>query len=403
MTDAADRMPAGAGAVTASGQKSRDAALAAGIMSPRSRPPQNGVPSSLQTPARDPAPEPTAEPAAVRAPVPAPPPAATPTPAPAPAEDHAGTLAALDALGDEAGYFERLGPDHAALFLDEGPVLLVTFETLSSIAATPGGLPLGWRVAKARGWSCLCLVSQRDDWYRANPVFGFFDRQVDDAFFEDFDRVVFWGAGRGGYAAAAFSATAPGATVLLAAPQATLDPRITGWDARFRDSRRTAFDTRYGYAPDMIDGAGPVYLVYDPEQVLDAMHASLFTRPFVTKLPCPLIGADPGGMLAEMDLLEPLLVAACDGSFTAARFWSGYRQARRKYGPWLRSLAGRMTERGRPVLAAMVLRNGAKRLNSRRMRRQAEALAAELAEAGITLPKALPDTLPAVPPETGGR
>jgi hypothetical protein len=49
-------------------------------------------------------------------------------------------------------------------------------------------------------------------------------------FFDDFDQVVFYGAGQCGYAAAAFSVATPGATVVAIQPQATLDPRVTEWD-----------------------------------------------------------------------------------------------------------------------------------------------------------------------------
>ena len=138
-------------------------------------------------------------------------------------------FARLEEIGEQAGYFQWLGRKHAAFFLDESPTLIVTFETAASIrTGQPDQLPLGYGVAKGRGWSHLGLIARSDTWYRDPAVYAYFDRLVDDAFFEDFDRVVFWGAGMAGYAAAAYSVTAPGATVILGAPQATLDPRIAG-------------------------------------------------------------------------------------------------------------------------------------------------------------------------------
>ena len=74
-------------------------------------------------------------------------------------------------------------------------------------------------------------------------------------FFDDFDHVVFYGAGPCKYAAAAFSVAAPAATVDAIQPQTTLDPRITDWDDRYMKMRRTDFTSRYGYAPDMLDAA----------------------------------------------------------------------------------------------------------------------------------------------------
>lgn len=295
-------------------------------------------------------------------------------------------LEALESLGEDEGYYEPLGKRHAALFSDEGPVLLVTFETLASIRARPGHRPLGHQIAKAKGWSSLCLIACEDSWYRDRAVYRFFDRQVDDAFFEDFDRVVFWGAGMGGYAAAAYAVTAPGATVILAAPQATLDPRVTGWDERFRARRRLSFTDRYGYAPEMIEGAGPVHVIYDPQHLPDAMHASLFTRGFVTMLPCPWIGPDPAAELEEMELLAPLLTAACEGRFTPALFWQAYR-ARRQHAPYIRRLGEVLEARGRLWLNALLHRAAGRTLKSRRFRRRGEALEAELAETGRRLPE----------------
>ena len=43
----------------------------------------------------------------------------------------------LDRIGDAHGYYERLGPEHAALFVDAGPKLLVTFETRDAIRRSP--------------------------------------------------------------------------------------------------------------------------------------------------------------------------------------------------------------------------------------------------------------------------
>ncbi|MGD9919212.1 MAG: phosphoadenosine phosphosulfate reductase, partial [Paenirhodobacter sp.] len=133
----------------------------------------------------------------------------------------------IEDLGDAEGYYEPLGARHHALFADRGPVLLVTFESLEAVRAHgEEELPLGFTLAESVGHSSLTLISQGETWFRDRAVYAYLDRLVDEAFFEDFDRVVFYGAGAGGYAATAFSVVAPGATVIALAPQATLDPRI---------------------------------------------------------------------------------------------------------------------------------------------------------------------------------
>ncbi|MEI4471154.1 phosphoadenosine phosphosulfate reductase [Frigidibacter sp. MR17.24] len=302
-------------------------------------------------------------------------------------------LAALEAHGDEAGYFEPLGADHAALFTDEGTTLLVTFETFDACRRDGDGMPMGQKLAAAQGWSSLCLLAEGSTWFRDRAVFGFFDRQVDDAFFEDFDRVIFWGANMCGYAAAAFSVTAPGATVILAAPQATLDPVVTGWDNRFTDRRRMDFTSRYGYGPDMIEGAGPVYLIYDPRSAPDAMHAALFTKPFVHKLACPFLGPMPARILSEMSILEPLIVAAGREDFTPGVFWKLYR-ARHRCRPWLRRMTQWLDQRNRVFLAALATRAAAERVEDGQFVDRLAELEAMLEEAGGSLPPALPTPKP---------
>jgi hypothetical protein len=295
--------------------------------------------------------------------------------------------ARIAALGEAAGAFEALGPRHSALFSDQGAVLLVSFETARAVrAAVPEQLPLAYRIAEGRNWSSLSLIAHDDTWFRDPAVYGYFDRLVDDAFFEDFDQVVFFGAGMCGYAAAAFSVTAPGATAILCQPQATLDPAFAGWDPRFAESRRLNFSDRYGFAPDMTEGAGPVFVIYDPEQTLDAMHAALFRRPHVTMLPCRHIGRDSAAALDAMHILPSILTAACSGIFDAAMFRTFWR-SRRNHVPYLRNLMGKLDTDGRPLLNAILCRNVVQRLNEARFRTRLAELEAQLDRAGLRLPQ----------------
>ena len=295
-------------------------------------------------------------------------------------------FARLEEIGEEAGYFRRLGQSHAAFFVDESPTLVVTFETVTSIRDhQPGQLPLGYHVAKGRGWSHLCLIARSNTWYRDPAVYAFFDQLVDDAFFEDFDQVVFWGSGMAGYAAAAYSVVSPGATVIVAAPQATLDPSIAGWDPRFIEMRRTSFTDRYGFAPDMTEGAGPVFVIFDPDQNLDAMHAALFARSHVTLLPCRNLGRDPGTALDHMRILPSMLAAAATESFDPSLFRIFYR-TRRNYRPYLRNVLTRLESDGRIKLAALVCRNVVGRLDAPKFAAHLKDFEAQLSSMGETLP-----------------
>ncbi len=301
-------------------------------------------------------------------------------------ESHADWVGRLRTLGDGAGFFKKLGASHAAIFTNNGPTLLVTFESIADInRLNADELPLGYHVARDRGWSHLCIVAKGDTWYRDPAVFALFDRLDDGDFFDKFDNVAFYGAGMAGYAAAAFSVVAPGAVVIAVQPQATLDPRVAGWDPRFPHMWRTSFTDRYGFAPNMIEGASAAFIIYDPEQNLDAMHAALFVRPHVTLLPCRNLGRDIGHSLVEMRILPSVLAAAGTKSFDERLFRIFYR-ARRNYRPYLESLFRKLTADGRIYLAALLSRNAAIRLNAPEFRTRSAQLEQDLAVAGLRLP-----------------
>ncbi|WP_296763557.1 phosphoadenosine phosphosulfate reductase [Sediminimonas sp.] len=272
------------------------------------------------------------------------------------------------------GGLESLGPDHNAALVRAGDTLLVTFESIQGIAAlSDTAHPLGWELAEAWGWSHLALISDGDTWFRDRAVYGYFDRLVDDGFFEEFDRVIYYGAGPCGYAAAAFSVAAPGARVLAVQPQATLDARLTEWDDRFVHMRRTSFSDRYGYAPDMLDAADHAFILYDPYETLDAMHATLFEAPNVTRLRLRNMGGAIQGDLIALDLLYPLVEAVADETLTRPRFAEILRR-RRNHGPYIQRLMARLAAQDRPMLEMAVCRNALTRIRGPRIRRRLRVL-----------------------------
>ena len=266
-------------------------------------------------------------------------------------------LEKVSGLVDEDGYVERLGDRHAAVFVEEKSTLLVTFETFQNIdALSEDAQPLGWDMLKALGWSHLCLISDGDTWFRDARVYGYFDRLVDDGFFEDFDQVIFYGAGACGYAAAAYSVASPGAKVIVLQPQATLDPRVTEWDDRFRHMRRVSFDDRYGYAPDMLDAAKQAFVIYDPEIELDAMHAALFTRPNVTKFRMRFLGEQLESSLMRMNVLFRILAQASADKLNRTSLARLFR-ARHADGGYQFNLLQRVTGDRRHYLTIILARN----------------------------------------------
>ncbi len=228
------------------------------------------------------------------------------------------------------GSVKQLGPRHAALFLKKNTqTLLVSFEAHHRIEdVSDKAHPLGWQMVQALGWSHLCLASEMDTWFRDTRVYAYFDRLIDEGFFEGYDQVVFYGAGACGYAACAFSVASPGARVLAIHPQATLDPRVTEWDDRFLAMRRVAFDDRYGYAPDMLDGTDQAFVLYDPDNELDAMHAALFTRPNVTKYRMRHQGPPIDSALVRMNILLRMLAQLSAGKLDRLSLSKLYRARR---------------------------------------------------------------------------
>lgn len=273
-----------------------------------------------------------------------------------------------DVAGDD-GFAERLGERHAAVFIEKKPVLLVSFESFDAIRErSEAAHPIGWEMMKALGWSQLCLVSDGDTWFRDRHVFGFFDRLIDDGFFEDFEQVIFYGAGPGGYAATAFSLSAPGARVLALQPQATLDPRITEWDDRFRPMRRTDFTARFGYGPDMLEAADKAFIVYDQENELDAMHASLFTRPNVTKIRVRFLDTNLEAAFLRMQVLYRMLAQLSADKLTPVNIAKLLR-ARQKDAPYQFTLLRHLQAQERHRLVIHLCNDVLRRRNGRPFRK----------------------------------
>ncbi|MCT4559356.1 MAG: phosphoadenosine phosphosulfate reductase [Pelagimonas sp.] len=285
-------------------------------------------------------------------------------------------LSDLRDIGQEHGFSVSLGRKHAGIFIDGNDTLLVSFETIGGIKAlSETHTPFGFDLVRSNGWSSLSLISSGDTWFRDPMVYGFFDQLMDDGFFDEFENVIFFGAGPAGYAAAAYSVAAPGARVLTLQPQATLDPRVTEWDDRFPEQRRMDFTSRYGYAPDMIDAASAAYVIYDPHQMQDAMHSALFERRNVTRFRVPFMGGALLNDFRTMDLLPSLLTAVAEDRLTTQTF-ARLMRARRQHMPYLRKLLAHTDREQRLTLSRWICANVGPRMSAPRFRRRLEQIEA---------------------------
>ena len=255
-------------------------------------------------------------------------------------------------IGKKEGFFEELGKEHSALFVEREDTLIVTFENLDHVFDRgEDRMPWGYDFVKSRGWSMLGLMAHDWTWYRDDAVFDFFDRLRDEGFFKRFKTVVFYGASMGAYAACVFSSAAPGATVICISPQATLSRDVTSWETRYRKARRRDFTGRYSYAPEMIRNAGAVHMFFDPTAPLDAMHAALFQGGGVIKYNCRFMGHRIASLWLRMAVLKPVIVGCVEGNMAPAEFY-GMLRVRKENPRYQKEMLARIKALDRPALLA---------------------------------------------------
>lgn len=253
----------------------------------------------------------------------------------------------LRKLGEAEGFYRALGDQHTALFCQRGKTLVVTFDNLDHVyERSDDRLPWGYGFTQANGWSMLGLMAHDWTWYRDAAVWDFFDELRDSGFFKQFDRVVFYGASMGAYAACAFSAAHPGADVICISPQATLARDLTSWETRYHKAWRRDFHDRYGYAPDMVATARKVTLFFDPTAPLDAMHAALFQGDNIDKVHCRYMGHRIASLWAAMGVLRPIVEGCVNGTISRRDIYRLLR-ARHETPRYQKEMLRRLKDRGR--------------------------------------------------------
>jgi len=278
---------------------------------------------------------------------------------------------------EKHGTWVDLGDDHCVGLLHGKGTLIVTFEEGEDIRQNRAtAAPLGYEMAERLGWSSMTVVARGQTWFRDQSLYAFFDEITDEGVFDAYDDVVFYGERMGAYAAGAFSAAAPGARALMIQPVATLDPRVTDWDPRFTRHRRKDWTTRYGYAPAMTDALREAYVVYDPEDELDAMHAALFGSGHTQKFRARHFGGRVAQNLEAAGALTSLIQDAARGRLDAARFAELWRK-RRNYPPYLRKLFNRLQDDDRRLLLGLLCANVAERRDMPKFRKKAAELRAK--------------------------
>ncbi|MFK5997756.1 MAG: hypothetical protein QM492_06575 [Rhodobacterales bacterium] len=257
-------------------------------------------------------------------------------------------------LAGKHGFFTDLG-EHSFLYVPRGKTLVVTFDNLD-IAMTKRDTrrPWGFEFIEAQNWSMLGVMANGWTWFRDPAVTKEFDRLKKTGFFNQFDRVVFYGASMGGYGAAAYCSAAKAATVFAISPQSTLDKTIVPWEMRYKTVWNRDFSGPYGDASLVSDTAETVHIMYDPYVKPDAAHAGRFAAKNVKFWRCPHLGHRLGSSLQQMGILSEIAGKCISGELDEATFYNLLRK-RRGFARYLRELANLALERNHPSLARKVL------------------------------------------------
>ncbi len=258
-------------------------------------------------------------------------------------------------LAGQDGFFRDGPKGHSFLFMPRDPkVLVVTFDNLDiAMNKREDRRPWGYEFIEKQGWSMLGVLAGGWTWYREAWVSEQFDKLRDDGFFAQFDRVVFYGASMGGYAAAAFSAACPGADVVIISPQSTLDRSLVPFETRYHTAWGYDYSGPYGDAAKVSQTARRVTILFDPYEPMDAGHVARFDGDNVVKLRCPLMGHRLGSSLSQMGLLSKTILAALSSGLDPVAFYTDLR-ARHVFPRYQKELFQLAIKRKRPDLARRV-------------------------------------------------
>lgn len=271
------------------------------------------------------------------------------TPHPPEAEQTRSWRARARQMAGPDGFFRHF-EGHTLLYIPRDPkVLVVTFANRDE-AMDSEAMAFGHSFVEKQGWSMLGVLASNWTWYRHEWVIARFEQLKRKKFFKQFDRVIFYGASMGGYAAAAFSPICRKAEVVIMSPQSTLDKTLVPWETRYERAWDRDYSGPYGDAATVSASARQVTILYDPLEALDAAHVARFTAPNVVKLRCPMLGHRLASSLAQMGILSPIILKAMNGELEQVEFYRLLR-ARHNSPRYQAELFRRCLERGHETLA----------------------------------------------------
>jgi len=274
--------------------------------------------------------------------------------------------------GEGTGFLHKMAR-HSAIFHQRDPSrLIVSLDNIANANDLSFARePWGWKFFRDEGWSHLGIIARTKAWYRDSEIISYLENKAHEGFFEGFDQVVFAGASMGGFGALAFSALAPGSTVIAFNPQTTLDEELVPWETRYRFGRVQDWSLPFSDAAETIRAAGQVYVFYDPFFDLDRQHAVRLQGPNTLLLKTWFSNHFAAPMLRKSGILKPVMQEAMAGTLKADEYYDALR-VRRNLPMYMRGMEAIGSER-HPVLVR------AARRRFRVLRRQAKAMGKDTA------------------------
>ena len=141
----------------------------------------------------------------------------------------------------------------------------------------------------------------------------------------------------------------------------------------------------------MLDAADRGFVLYDPREDVDAMHAALFERNNVTRLRLPFLGDDLEKSLLDMGLLLQLIEDAGEDTLDEVSFAQAYR-TRRDNVDYLRRLLAYLDACDRRYLSYVLCRYVISDRKAPNFRRRLRTLRTQAAEGAFRAPPALQAT-----------
>jgi tetratricopeptide (TPR) repeat protein len=211
-----------------------------------------------------------------------------------------------------------------------GACCVVTFDSFTDFR-TLERTGFGEAFLAAHGIDAIHVIPRDNDWYQYAEMAD--AMACVRAAARGYQRVVTYGSSMGAYAAIRLAPLAGAHAVLALSPQYSIDPTVVPWEQRWAES--SARFRRVWEQSLPFERRAEAYIVYDPRNP-DRRHADLFARHLrFARVAVPGGGHPVTGYLAEVGLLQEMILAVCRGPIDARAFANEARARRGRSAQYL--------------------------------------------------------------------